>query len=394
MKYFSMVLVSGLLGFAGMAATPVIQDLSWDCVRPVYVIAGDLNGDDWDDIALACHSCDTILLGLNPRCKDCPVPWETPKTLRLTDSPTALDWGLFGKGVGPYHKKIVVTTQYKPAWGIFTAKDSSVSLKSYSAVTLSHVKTGDFNEDGGLDIVVLDPLGLKLAFPLGGIPDIDLSPYSQPGQPAFVNSGDFDRDADLDLVVSSGTKLLLFKNQGGGDFVFQGALSAGLLARGTAIADLDGDADEDIALVDPKFGALMVFENRGCWDFKLKLRIKLDKGPVFIVAFDCDRDADIDLAVAEFDGDTVVVATNNGRGTFTIAKAYKVGKNPVGLAVGDFDHNAIPDLAVALYGGGPAGEGPALQVIYNPCCATDDCTGKAPCCEGEGAPPPPCGGTP
>ncbi len=303
----------------------------------------------------------------------------------------ALDWGLFGKGVGPYHKKLVVVTQYKPAWGIFTARDSGVSLKQAGFVTLSHLKVGDFNEDGSLDVVVLDPLGLKLGFPMGGIAEIDLSPYAEPGQPAFVNAGDFDRDADLDLVVSSATKILLFENQGSGNFAFKMELSAGLSVRATAIADLDGDGDEDIAFVDPKFGMLGVYENRGCWDFKLKQRIKLDKGPVFVIAFDCDRDTDVDLAVAEYDGNSVVMAINDGRGGFSISHAFTVGKNPIGLAVGDFDHNAIPDLVVALHGGGPSGQGPAAQVIYNPCCATDDCTHKAPCCEEDGMAPPKCG---
>lgn len=384
------VLCIGALVWAG---TPMIQNLTWDCVRPVYVIAGDLDGNGWDDIALACHSCDTILLGLNPKGQGCPVPWGSPKELKLTDSPTALAWGLFGKGVGPYYKKIVVTTQYKPAWGMLSAKDTGVSLKSSKLVTISHLTVGDFNEDGSLDVVFLDPLGLVLNFPLGGITDIDLSPYIEPGVPSFVNNGDFDRDADLDLVVSSGTKLLFFENQGEGNFVLKLELSAGLSIRATAVADLDGDGDQDLALVDPKFGTLAILENKGCWEFTLKLRIKLDKGPVFVIPFDCDRDTDVDLAVAEYDGDVVAIVINDGRGGFTISRVFSVGKNPIGLAVGDFDRNGIPDLAVALHGGGPAGEGPALQVIYNPCCALDDCTKQAPCCGEEGGAPPPCGGS-
>lgn len=384
------ILAVVLCSVAAWAVTPTIQDLAWECVRPVYVIAGDFDGDGWDDIVLACHSCDTILMGLNPEQKVCPVPWPNPKTFKLTDSPMALDWGLFGKGVGPYFKELVVVTQYKPAWGMFSAKDSSVSLTKVEFVTLSHLKVGDFNEDGSLDVAVLDPLGLKLGFPMGGIAEVDLSPYAEPGQPAFVNKGDFDRDADLDLVVSSGTKILLLENQGKGNFVFKLGLSAGLSVRATAVADLDGDGDEDIAFVDPKFGMLGIYENKGCWDFTLKQRIKLDKGPVFLIPFDCDRDTDVDLAVAEYDGNCVVIAINSGEGTFSLARVFSVGENPVGLAVGDFNHDAIPDLVVALHGGGPTGKGPAAQVIYNPCCATDDCTGRAPCCEETEAVSPKC----
>lgn len=381
------LLFAGQLAWAGSS---LIQDLAWDCIRPVYVIAGDFDGNGWDDIAVACHSCDAVLLGLNPGDNDCPVLWGSPKELKLTDSPTALDWGLFGKGIGPYHKKIVVATQYKPAWGMFSAEDKSVNLKSRDLVTISHLTTGDFNGDGSLDVALLDPLGLKLDFPTGAIAAIDLSPYSEPGQPSFVNKGDFDRDADLDLVISSGTSLLFFENDGTGNFSFKEAIPVGLSLRATAVADFDDDGDVDLATVDPKFGALAILHNEGCWKFVVTARIKMDKNPVFVIPFDCDRDGDIDLAVAEFAGNCISIATNVDKGSFTIARVMGVGNNPTVLAVGDFDRNGIPDLVVAFYGGGPAGQGPAAQIVYNPCCAIDDCTNVAPCCE-EGMAPAPCG---
>ncbi len=42
------VLLAGVLGLAQM---PIVQNLRLDCVRPVYIVAGDLNADGWDDIA-------------------------------------------------------------------------------------------------------------------------------------------------------------------------------------------------------------------------------------------------------------------------------------------------------------------------------------------------------
>ena len=378
-------------GVYGAFAGPMIQDLDWSCVSPTYAIAGDFNGDGWDDIAIACHSCDSIFVGLNPTGTPCPVAWGDPKVFGLGDSPTALAWGLFGRGVGPYTKKIVAVTQYRPGWSAFTVT-SSASLSALNAVTAIHVIVGDFNGDGSLDVAVLDPLGLKVTFPTGGIADIDLSDQN-PGAPAFMAAGDFDRDADLDLVISSSTSLLFYENDGCGGFTRRLNIRVGLSLRGIAVGDFDGDADEDLAVVDPKFGALAIIRNDGCWNFTISAKIKMDKGPVFVLAFDCDRDGDLDLAVAEYDGDSVSMALNSGMGSFSIRHRFAVGKNPVGLDVGDFDRNGIPDLVIALHGGGPEGEGPAAQVIYNPCCATDDCTKQAPCC-GEGtSAPASCGGS-
>ena len=391
-RALSILSLAVVLGWSAVAAVPMVQDLDWDCVKPVYVIAGDFDGDGWDDVALACHSCDMILVGLNPGNAPCPVPWPSPKVFPLADSPVALAWGLFGSGVGPYHKEIVGVTQYTPSWTQFKVTDSSASLEKLPLVTAVHVTIGDFDGNGGLDVAVLDPLGLSVAFPSGGIAAIDLGAIASPGEPAFIAQGDFDRDGDLDLVISSGTSLLFFENDRTGGFAFKEAVPVGLSLRAIAVADFDNDGDADLATVDPKFGALAILRNDGCWKFTITARIKMDKGPVFVIPFDCDRDGDIDLAVAEFEGNCVSIATNNGRGSFTIERTLAVGNEPIGLAVGDFDRNAIPDLIVALHGGGPAGQGPAAQVIYNPCCAIDDCTKQAPCCD-EGATPPSCGGS-
>ena len=378
------LLVASLVTVSALGQVPVVQDLAWDCVKPAYVIAGDFNGDGWDDFAVACHSCNMVLVGLNPRiteCKGlCPVGWPAPRVITLADSPTALAWGLFGSGVGPYRKEIVAVTQFTPAWSVFDAMDTVGKLTTLRLITAVHVIVGDFNGDGGLDVAVLDPVGLAIHFPMGGIAPISLKGVMTAGQPTFLATADFDRDADLDLVVASGTSLHFYENTCGGTFAHRLAFPVAMSLRGIAVADFDNDGKVDLATVDPAFGALIAIRNFGCWSFEVTSRVKLNEGPVFIVPIDADRDGLVDFAVAEYSGDFVTMVRNLGGGRFRLERSISVGRKPISIAVGDFNRDGISDLVVALSGGGPNGVGPAIQVIYNPLCTPDDCTDKAPCC--------------
>lgn len=379
----SLVVAACVVGLAvlGFGGVPIVQDLDWDCVRPVYIVAGDLDGNGWDDIAVACHSCNTVHLGLNPGTKVCPVLWPKPKVFSLADSPVVLAWGLFLIQPVTYETRLVTATQYLPAWAAFTVPDPpTVKLTTFPGVTATHLTLGDFNEDGVLDVAILDSLGLKIFFPKVEIPTIDIAPYAQICNVAFLATGDFDREGDLDLVVASNNSLLFFENVGAGQFAFKMSLVLGHMLRGIAVADLDIDGKPDLAVVDPAFAALTILRNVGCWKFEIIQRIKMDGEPVFVVTADFTRDGKVDLAVAEYAKDRVTLFSNLD-GKFKVEGYVAVGKNPISLAVGDFDRNAISDLAVALYGGGPGGVGPAVQVIYNPLCAKDDCTREAPCCK-------------
>lgn len=379
------------LAFGAVAQVGLIQNLNWDCVKPAYVIAGDFNGDGFDDFAVACHSCNMIVVGLNPtdrECrKTCPVSWPTPKTFALGDSPNALAWGLFGSGVGPYEKKIVAITQYTPAWTSFKVTDTSASLTTLPLITAIHTIAGDFNSDGALDVAVLDPVGLTIHFPTGKISPVSLKGHAVAGQPTFLATGDFDRDSDLDIVVASGTSLLFFENTCGGAFVFKLALPVAVALRSIAVTDFDNDGRVDVAVVDPAFGGLIALRNMGCWSFEVASRVKLDQEPVFVIPVDLNRDGRIDFAVAQYGGDVVSLVMNQGAGRFKLERSIPVGRQPISVAAGDFNADGIPDVVVALNGGGPNGVGPAIQVIYNPLCAMDDCTDMAPCCGGPGTPP-------
>ncbi len=442
-----------LLAVLGMSIVPLaqVQDLDIDCVMPRYIVADDLNKDGYPDLAVACHSCNTVTLLQN-------LAAEMPDPCAAFDVSMALDWQLDDAPMAiaagdfldeplqcprtkewyfPYYSpfpSIVAVSQYQP--GLVRVSpieheppmrnlvDGSIEVERLGGAfaTLNHVALGDLTNNGVLDVVVLDGVTPKLGVFTGGrdpiepvleantstqkSPDtiVDLANYHRAYHVALA---DMNRDGLLDLVVAADGKVLFFQNeytpQAGLSFTLQAEVTVGTHVAGLAIADFNRDGYLDVAAVDPEFGALSIVRNKGCWDLRLEQRLKLSGGPVAVVALDCTRTGLVDLAVAQKESDQITIVMNRLRGTegisrpdacdwsekeqdelvdrveFIVSHSYSVGKDPIDLAAADFNQNGILDLAVALHGGGPSGVGPAVQIIYNPCCCPT-CDGTTPCC--------------
>ena len=438
-RRFVLILATGLLSLAGIGAEqqPAIQSLQLKCVDPTYIVAGDLNGDAHADIAVACHSCNSVAIvrNLGLEAKPCAsfgnaVYWD------LRDSPVALAIGRFidkpNNSLFPYSSVfpgVVAVTQYLPGAGrISPLKKSSpfldftngaIQLEALPFVTLTHLVLADFNNDGALDIALLDGLTPKIGVYFGKrnpIGPVIPSNGSLRGDPAFnielpgdrayfMATADFDRDGLSDIAVAVDGKVLIYVNTVK-SFVKAASVVVGTKVTGLAVADFNRDGYSDIAAVDPEFGTLAIILNKGCGKFELFTRIKKDGAPTSIAVLDCNRDGLPDLAVAEREKNRVEIVLTELIGTthiersdpclrsvgeladkvrFVKSHSITVGPEPISLAVADFDLNGMPDIAVALHGADGTTKGdspPEVQVIYNPCCC-QDCKGDIPCCLGE-----------
>lgn len=442
-----------------------IQNLDLDCVMPGYIVAADLNRNGFPDLAVACHSCNTVTLVPN-------LGHAMPDPCRAFDASLAVDWTLtdapMALAVGqfldppiyipecppepcsnnnndgrPEHgwyfphyapfPSVLAVTQFQPGLVRISpitneppmleliGGDLTVNRVRSTFATLTHLSTADLTGNGMLDVVVVDGVTPQLAVFPGERDPIEpavrantsktqapsvVIPLSGYKRAYFVAIADLDRDGRPDLVVGADGSVLFFKNQytpaGGLSFTLKHEIIIGTQARGLAVADFNGDGYLDIAAVDPEFGALAIIRNYGCWDLRLVQRLKVEGGPVFVAAIDVDRNGLVDLAVAERDTNQVTIVLNKlvdhaefdrpdpcaetvpcpelvAETEFFVSHSFRVGQKPVSLAVADFNRNGIQGIAVALQGGGPAGSGPAVQIIYNPGCCPD-CDGKVPCC--------------
>ncbi len=256
----------------------------------------------------------------------------------------------------------------------FTQRDLPIGTASYNNGSSSSIITGDFNNDGILDVVTISatPTGDVASFFKGlGGGNFSTTPVNSPinvsnetgiGGPAF--GADFNGDGKLDLAIASGpvccgqsgpVTILLGKGDGTftqGESIAVSTENGAGAAAAIALADFNGDHKPDIAVSDGVNGYTWIYLGNGDGTFKLADTQKF--GGNSLVAGDFNADGKQDVAYAsgyESGGDAVGLFLGNGNGTLN-PPLVVTGNYNSGLAVGDFYNDRIQSLAV-LYTTGP-----------------------------------------
>jgi len=177
--------------------------------------------------------------------------------------------------------------------------------------------------------------------------------YAVGVSPGAVVTGDFNNDGQLDLAVantgSNNVSILI----GNGDGTFQPAVnySVGLDPVSIAIVDLNGDHNQDLAISfhgdvsSQHLGGVSLLVGNGDGTFKTISALVSSDYPQAIVTGDFDADGKPDVAIANLDA-SVSVFRGNGDGTFSSADNYAVTGDPESIVIGDFDADGKQDLLV------------------------------------------------
>jgi VCBS repeat protein len=229
--------------------------------------------------------------------------------------------------------------------------------------------TGDFDNDGRLDLVVSadeDDAPLRM---LRGNGD---GTFGQPvriggavvvGLP-FAEVADFDGDGNSDLAIgyigeSDDSGVLIYQGLGDGTFtevIARLNTGDGSGPNGAVVADLNGDGRKDVVVANHFSKSLSIFLNQGSFVFTASDR-QMAYPSNDVAAADVNGDGKLDLIVAESfsrDGDvsyesgTVVVYLGNGDGTIaTFGHFYSTGRGTWRVVTGDFNRDGVLDIATA-----------------------------------------------
>jgi hypothetical protein len=275
---------------------------------PLYIAAGDFNGDGNVDLAVATD---------------------------VNNSSVSI---LMGNGDGTFKAPVSYATGENVYW----------------------VAVGDFNGDGIPDLVVsgssltAEYWGLAVLIGNGdGTFQTPTTYYYESGyMPLTVAVADFNGDGIADLVSlnqsTAGTGFVLATVYlGNGDGTFRSALvrtTSGPVGSGYSlgVGDFNGDGIPDIAMLG--YSTLDIFIGNGDGTFKTGLSSNITSAAYPFVVADLNGDGKTDLAFSTGAGVSVVLG--NGDGTFQAAASYGSFLLPRVLVTADFNGDGTPDIAL------------------------------------------------
>lgn len=242
------------------------------------------------------------------------------------------------------------------------------------------VVTGDFNNDGHLDLATHDPaagaVSVLLGDGAGGFGNA-IHSYSLGGNRVSLTVADFDNDGDDDLAAAvyasfggglSGDSVRVFLSNGDGTFASPTDLPiTGDYSLAVAAGDFNNDGNSDLLmsgydLDDVSYGWFLVLSGNGQGEFALVSTFHLADYPwtAKLAVGDLNGDGNLDAITVqgEYGFTGGIACLGDGTGRFFSRHDFGAGLYSEGVAIGDFTGDGIPDLlTTGLYGLRGRGDG-------------------------------------
>ncbi len=220
------------------------------------------------------------------------------------------------------------------------------------------VEVADLNADGTLDAACVSSSTSELTifFGNGDGSFTESQNLSTGDTPYSLKIADFDGNASLDIAVADtdANTLSIYLNTGNGTFGARSVIGAGVTPHIQDIGDLNGDSHNDIVVTELNAARFGLFLGNGDGTFNAPLYFSSSPAPFGAVVTDINRDGRLDVAVSAL-SDKINVFLGHGDGTFQAKYDYQSTSSPRFLQAGDFNRDTYPDLAVPQYTTGTIG---------------------------------------
>ncbi len=289
--------------------------------HPVAIDAGDVNGDGFDDLAVANSGSDSVSV-------------------------------LFNDGLG----------------GFATRVDTPVGSQPMD------IKAASLDGEQGAELVVANS-GSDTATVLttaGGFLLKSLSTLTCGAVPCSVEPIDVDDDGVVDVLLANhgSNNVFVFLGDGGGGFDLAGTFPVDTGPVDIQAQSLNGDTLPEIVTSNSESGSVSVLVNKGNASFAPSVNLSLGSesamgGSIVIVDLDEDNDADIGVVASTEEGLMVKVLRNDTNGGSQLilsdAETLDTSGTPLLVSAGDLDGDDDADLitinefAASELSGGVAG---------------------------------------
>ncbi|CAF0890611.1 unnamed protein product [Adineta steineri] len=326
--------------------------------NPYSIAAGDFNGDNRLDIAVVNNDYNYV---------DIVLTYRNYTFLSQNTYSTGIQSYPYSVAVADFNNDkqldIVVANYGTNNIGIFLGYGNGTfsSQTTYSTGDNSQpfsVTIGDFNNDQQLDIVVANfganNIGIFLGYGNGSFSSQTTYSTGWGSSPPDVAAGDFNNDGQLDIAVVNygGWNMGIFLGYGNGTFFNQQTYPTGYLSypRAIALGDFNNDSRLDIAVINYYGVNIGVFLGYGNGTFADQITYSVPSGtaPYEIAIGDVNNDDHQDIIIIVDYSNTLVIFFGYGNGTFFKGNSYSTGSgsDPTSITVGDFNNDNQLDIVV------------------------------------------------
>ncbi|CAF1424753.1 unnamed protein product, partial [Rotaria sordida] len=229
------------------------------------------------------------------------------------------------------------------------------------------VRIGDFNNDNRIDIAVVNTnannIGILLGYGNGNFTKQVIYSTRHGTRPYWVAFGDFNNDYEIDMVTANhhDNSISIFLGQGNGSFgdVKTYPTGDGSMPMYVNVGDFNNDHKLDIIVVNYGTNQIVVHFGLGDGTFLWGDLYSTDIGsqPNTLAIGDFNKDGRLDIVVSNPGSDTIGLFLGYDSKPFANVKLGRTGNGsrPHSVAIGDFNNDGISDIAIANYGNNNVG---------------------------------------